>query len=175
MGMARLQSEKCLQTVVRDRHPSGKQHSATSLPYCSRNDIFGRWKADRGIVYHLQMKPININQKFQCFNQHWHPHQIAVVNDMQVLLARVKGDFVWHSHADEDELFQVIKGTLHMQFRDRSEIVREGELIVVPAGVEHCPCTKNGEEVQVLLFERLSIAHTGNVKDKKTQTHFPKI
>ncbi|MHA7842029.1 MAG: cupin domain-containing protein [Winogradskyella sp.] len=121
------------------------------------------------------MKAINIKEKFTKFHNNWHPHQIAVVDDMQVILAKLKGEFVWHSHEDEDELFQVIKGTLYMQFRDRIEVVKEGELIVVPKGVEHNPCTKNDEEVHVLLFEKLSTAHTGNVKHEKTQTHYPKI
>lgn len=121
------------------------------------------------------MKPIRIQDKFSKFNKQWHPHQIAVVDNMQVLLAKLKGEFVWHSHADEDELFQVIKGTLYMQFRDRTEIVKEGELIVVPKGVEHNPMTKNNEEVHVLLFEKITTAHTGNVQHAKTQTHYPKI
>lgn len=121
------------------------------------------------------MNAINIKQKFSKFNSNWHPHQIAVVDDMQVILAKIKGEFVWHSHDDEDELFQVIKGTLYMQFRDRTEVVKEGELIVVPKGVEHNPYTKNDEEVHVLLFEKSSTAHTGNVEHEKTQTHYPKI
>jgi mannose-6-phosphate isomerase-like protein (cupin superfamily) len=121
------------------------------------------------------MKPINISEKFTKFSKQWHPHQIAVVDNMQVILAKLKGEFVWHSHDNEDELFQVVKGTLYMQFRDRTEVVREGEIIVVPKGVEHNPCTKNDEEVHLLLFEKLSTAHTGNVVDKKTQTHYPKI
>ena len=94
---------------------------------------------------------------------------------MQVLLAKLQGDFVWHAHENEDELFQVIKGTLYMQFRDRTEVVNEGEIIVVPKGVEHNPMTKNGEEVHVLLFEKISTAHTGNVLHEKTQTQYPKI
>jgi len=121
------------------------------------------------------MKTINIQEKFTKFNKHWHPHQIAVVDDMQVILAKLKGEFVWHSHHSEDELFQVVKGTLYMQFRDRTEVVKEGELIVVPKGVEHNPCTKNDEEVHVLLFERLTTAHTGNVINERTRTHYPKI
>lgn len=121
------------------------------------------------------MKTININNKLSKFNKHWHPHQIAVVDNMQVTLAKLKGSFVWHSHEDEDELFQVVKGTLYMQFRDRIEEVRAGEIIVVPKGVEHNPCTKNDEEVHVLLFEKLSVSHTGNVEHEKTQTHYPKI
>lgn len=121
------------------------------------------------------MKPINIHKKFTKFSKNWHPHQIAVVDDMQVILAKVKGEFVWHAHEHEDELFQVVKGTLYMQFRDRTEVVKEGEIIVVPKGVEHNPCTKNEEEVHVLLFEKLQTAHTGNVQHAKTQTHYPKI
>jgi len=121
------------------------------------------------------MKPINIKNKFSKFSKNWHPHQIATVDNMQVILAKLKGEFVWHSHDDEDELFQVIKGTLYMQFRDRTEVVNEGEFIVVPKGVEHNPMTKNDEEVHVLLFEKQSTAHTGNVQHQKTQAHYPKI
>ncbi len=121
------------------------------------------------------MKPINIEEKLTKFSKNWHPHQIAVVDDMQVILAKLKGEFVWHSHDNEDELFQVIKGTLYMQFRDRTEVVNEGELIVVPKGVEHNPRTKDEEEVHVLLFEKLSTAYTGNIRDDRTQTHYPKI
>ena len=121
------------------------------------------------------MKAINIKEKFTKFSKNWHPHQIAVVDDMQVILAKLKGEFVWHSHDNEDELFQVIKGTLYMQFRDRTEIVNAGEIIVVPKGVEHNPTTKNDEEVHVLLFEKLSTAHTGNVEHELTQTEYPKI
>lgn len=121
------------------------------------------------------MKPINIQKKFTKFSKNWHPHQIAIVDDMQVILAKLKGEFIWHSHDNEDELFQVVKGTLYMQFRDRTEVVKQGEIIVVPKGVEHNPCTKNEEEVHVLLFEKLSTAHTGNVIDNRTQTNYPKI
>ncbi|WP_340066482.1 cupin domain-containing protein [Ascidiimonas aurantiaca] len=121
------------------------------------------------------MNVINLKEKYQLINGHWHPHQIAVVDDMQVLLAKLKGELVWHAHEEEDELFQVLKGTLYMQFRDRIEEVKEGEIIVVPKGVEHNPMTKNNEEVHVLLFEKLSTSHTGKVQHKKTQTHYPKI
>ncbi len=121
------------------------------------------------------MNTINIKEKLTKFSQNWHPHQIGVVDDMQVLLAKIKNEFVWHKHEDEDELFQVVKGTLYMQFRDRTEVVNEGEIIIVPKGVEHNPMTKDGEEVHVLLFEKLSTAHTGNVVHEKTQTNYPKI
>ena len=137
--------------------------------------IFFHPRYHRKNLYIRCMKAINIHEKFQRFNKQWHPHQIAVVDDMQVLLAKIKDEFVWHSHEHEDELFQVVKGTLYMKFRDKTVTVNEGEIIVVPKGVEHCPVTKNGEEVHVLLFEKLSTAHTGNVQHEKTQTDYPKI
>ncbi len=121
------------------------------------------------------MKAINIKEKFSKFSKNWHPHQVAVVDDMQVILAKIKGEFVWHSHDEEDELFQVVKGTLYMQFRDRTEVVNEGEFIVVPKGVEHNPSTKDNEEVHILLFEKLNTAHTGNVQHERTQVEYPKI
>ena len=124
----------------------------------------------------------NIKEKFGKFNKQWHPHQIATVDDMQVILAKISGEFVWHSHKNEDELFYVQKGILEMRFRNAaapevtwSEIVHEGEIIVVPKGVEHCPTTAKGEEVHLLLFEKLSTAHTGTVQHEKTQTKYPKI
>jgi len=121
------------------------------------------------------MEAINLREKYAAFSHHWHPHQIATVDDMQVILAKVKGEFVWHAHQNEDELFQVLKGTLYMQFRDRTEIVNEGEIIVVPKGVEHCPATKNGEEVHLLVFEKQQTSHTGDVQHRLTQTEYPKI
>ena len=121
------------------------------------------------------MKPINLKEKHAAFSKQWHPHQVATVDDMQVILAKIQGEFVWHSHENEDELFQVLKGTLYMQFRDRTEIVEEGEIIVVPKGVEHRPSTQNDEEVHLLLFEKQNTAHTGEVEHEMTQSHYPKI
>lgn len=121
------------------------------------------------------MKSLNLSQKLTRFSEHWHPHQIAVVNDMQVLLAKVKGEFAWHQHDKEDELFQVLKGTLYVQFEDRTEKVETGEIIVVPKGVRHCPMTQNDEEVHILLFEKLSIKHTGGMESSLTVSDYPKI
>ena len=121
------------------------------------------------------MKAINIKEKHALFNKQWHPHRIATVDNMQVILAKIQGEFVWHSHDDEDELFQVLKGTLYMQFRDRTVVVKEGELIVVPKGVAHNPSTRDGEEVHLLLFEKLSTQHTGDVSHEMTQTQYPEI
>lgn len=121
------------------------------------------------------MKTIDVKEKFSSFSEHWHPRRVAVVNDMQVLLAKVKGEFVWHRHEEEDELFQVVKGTLYLQFEDRTEMVEEGQIIVVPKGVKHCPMTRNGEEVQIMLFEKLSTRHTGDVEDSLTVSDYPVI
>ncbi len=121
------------------------------------------------------MKAINIKEKHAAFTKQWQPHRIAMVDNMQVILAKIKGEFVWHSHDNEDELFQVTKGTLYMQFRDRVEVVKEGEFIVVPKGVEHNPMTKNDEEVHIMLFEKLNTAHTGNIKHERTQTEYPEL
>jgi mannose-6-phosphate isomerase-like protein (cupin superfamily) len=121
------------------------------------------------------LKTINLKDKFSIFHENWQPHQVTTVDDMQVLLAKLKGEFVWHKHEQEDELFLVMKGTLQMHFRDRVETVHEGEMIVVPKGVEHFPKTLNDEEVHVLLIESLSTAHTGNVIHDRTVTNYKKI
>lgn len=121
------------------------------------------------------MESINIQSKFEKFHKNWNPHQIAVVDDMQVLLAKLKGEFIWHAHEEEDELFQVVKGTLYIQFRDKTVEVKEGEIIVVPKGVEHCPMTKNDEEVHVMLFEKLAVKHTGTVENERTVSTYLKI
>ena len=109
------------------------------------------------------MDTINIPQKFSLFNEHWTPKIIGELNGQYVKLAKLKNDFVWHSHEEEDELFMVFKGTLIMEFRDRVETVKEGDMIIVPKGVEHFPRTENGEEVWVLLFEPKATKHTGEV------------
>lgn len=114
------------------------------------------------------MKKINILEKFSLFKEQWTPKIIGELNGQQVKLAKLKDEFVWHSHEDEDELFMVFKGTLIMEYRDREETVGEGETIIVPRGVEHFPRTKNGEEVWVLLFEPADTKHTGEVVHDKT-------
>jgi len=121
------------------------------------------------------MKSINVAEKLSSFSDYWHPRRIAKVDDMQVIVAKVSGDFVWHKHDNEDELFFVQKGTLEMQFLDRTETVNEGELIVVPKGVEHCPRTQDGEEVHILVFEKRSVQHTGSEKTDRTVEEYPEI
>lgn len=119
------------------------------------------------------MEKINICSKYEEFDKYWSPHSIAELNGQQVIIAKVKGDFVWHSHKDEDELFHVIKGKLKMQYRDRSVEVLPGEIIIVPKGVEHCPSAE--EETWILLFEPISTKHTGSIVTEITKNMYPKI
>jgi len=115
------------------------------------------------------MKSINLKKKFEKFNEQWSPHIVAELNDQYIKLAKVQGDFVWHDHANEDELFVVLKGTLIMEFRDGLQEVGPGEILVVPKSVEHLPRTKNNEEVHLMLIEPKSTKHTGKVKHKLTK------
>ncbi len=120
------------------------------------------------------MKTINLAQKFEKFSELWTPKIIGELNDQFIKIAKVKGEFVWHSHEKEDELFIVQKGTLFIDFKDKTEIVKPGEMIIVPKGVEHRPRT-NGEEVFLILIEPKSTLHTGNVIDEKTVTDLERI
>ena len=115
-----------------------------------------------------KIKPINIMKKFSLFNEKWTPKIIAELNDQLVKVCKLKDDFVWHSHENEDELFMVFKGTLFIDFRDGSTAeVNEGEIIIIPKGIEHRPHT-NGEIVFNLLFEPKTTMHTGNIKSNMT-------
>lgn len=112
------------------------------------------------------MTKINIVEKLALFDEHWSPKLVAQVNDMDVKLVKLQGEFVWHQHDVEDELFLVITGRLLMQFVDREEWVEAGEFIVVPHGVEHRPVAP--EEVQLMLFEPRGTLNTGNVVNERT-------
>ena len=115
-----------------------------------------------------KIESINISEKFSKFEKQWTPHIIGELNNQYVKLCKLKDDFVWHKHDDEDELFMVFKGTLLMDFRDgRTVEVGEGEILIVPKGVEHRPRT-NGEIVYNLLFEPKSTAHTGDTETDLT-------
>lgn len=105
-------------------------------------------------------------EKFTLFSDQWSPKVVGEVNDFSVKLAKLQGEFVWHFHEHEDEMFLVVSGQLHMQFRDRTVVVGPGEFIIVPHGVEHNPYAP--EETQIMLFERSSTAHTGNVETERT-------
>ena len=115
-----------------------------------------------------KIEPINIMNKFSLFNEEWTPKIIGELNNQYVKLCKLKDDFVWHSHENEDELFMVFKGTLLMEFRDgRIVEIKEGEILIVPKGVEHRPHT-NGDIVFNLLFEPKTTLHTGDVQSELT-------
>lgn len=112
------------------------------------------------------MHVVNLAEKFAAFSDHWSPKIAGELNGQQVKLVKLKGEFLWHHHEREDELFLVVKGALRMRFRDREALVREGEFIIVPHGVEHCPAAE--EECQVLLFEPVNTLNTGNVRNERS-------
>jgi len=99
-------------------------------------------------------------------HEHWRPRIVGEVNDSYVKLAKLKGEFVWHKHDEEDELFLVVKGKLQIKLRDRDLWINEGEFVIIPKGVEHCPVAE--EEVQVLLLEPKSTLNTGDVQNERT-------
>ncbi|MBI5472726.1 MAG: cupin domain-containing protein [Ignavibacteriae bacterium] len=112
------------------------------------------------------MEKMNLLEKFSRFSEHWLPKIIAQLNGQAVKLVKVKGEFVWHHHDEEDELFYVVKGRLRMHFRDKGIDLDEGEMIVVPRGVEHKPVAD--EEAWLMLFEPGSTLNTGNVQNERT-------
>jgi len=119
------------------------------------------------------MKKVNIDEKLKVFSDYWNPRVIGELNGQFVKAVKLKGEFVWHHHDVEDELFLIIKGTLRMEFRDRVEEVNAGEFIIVPHGVEHRPVAT--EEVHLLLFEPASTLNTGNVENEKTRKKLERI
>ena len=112
------------------------------------------------------MEKVNLAQKLSTFDEHWSPKVVADLNGQQVKLVKVKGEFVWHHHDDEDELFLILSGRLKMELRDGDIWLEEGEFLVVPRGVEHRPVAE--EEVHLLLFEPASTLNTGNVRNERT-------
>jgi mannose-6-phosphate isomerase-like protein (cupin superfamily) len=119
------------------------------------------------------MNTVNLRDKFARFSDYCNPRIIGEVNDCQVKAVKLKGAFVWHHHEREDELFLVVKGTLRMKFRDREAIVNEGEFVIVPRGVEHCPVAD--EEVHIVLIEPKSTLNTGNITNERTVAHLERI
>jgi mannose-6-phosphate isomerase-like protein (cupin superfamily) len=112
------------------------------------------------------MEKVNIAQKLSLFQEHYSPKLVAELNGQAVKLAKLQGPFIWHHHDDEDELFLVIKGRLRMELRDGDIILEEGEMLVVPRGVEHRPSAE--EETHILLFEPSTTLNTGNVRNERT-------
>lgn len=119
------------------------------------------------------MKTVNISEKLSLFSDHWNPRIIGELNGQQVKAVKLSGAFHFHHHDHEDELFLVIKGVLKMEFRDRTEVVKPGEFIIVPRGVEHKPVAE--QEVELLLFEPASTLNTGNVENERTRKNLQHI
>lgn len=113
------------------------------------------------------MNKVNLRQKLDSFSEHWNPKIVGELNGQHVKLVKLQGDFVWHHHDHEDELFMVVKGRLCMQLRDGDIWIDEGEFLIVPRGVEHCP--RADEECEIMLFEPASTLNTGNTRGELTR------
>lgn len=114
------------------------------------------------------MQKINLAEKFSLFSEYWSPKIAGELNGQQVKLVKFKGEFVWHHHDNEDELFYVVKGSFDMHLRDKIITLNKGEFIIVPHGVEHKPVAEN--EVEIMLFEPASTVNTGNLQNEMTNT-----
>lgn len=119
------------------------------------------------------MDKVNISEKLSRISDHWNPRVIGELNGQHVKAVKLKGEFIWHHHDHEDELFLVIKGTLKMAFREKTVDVHPGEFIIVPRMVEHKPIAEG--EVEILLFEPASTLNTGNVENERTRKQLEKI
>lgn len=112
------------------------------------------------------MGKVNLAEKFATFDDHWSPKVVGQINDFHVKLVKLKGEFVWHRHDDEDELFLVVKGRLRIRLRDGEVVLEEGEFYIVPRRTEHLPIAE--EECQILLLEPATTLNTGNVVNERT-------
>jgi mannose-6-phosphate isomerase-like protein (cupin superfamily) len=119
------------------------------------------------------LEKINLTEKFASFTEQWSPKIVGQVNDAAVKLAKLQGEFIWHSHANEDELFLVVKGKLLIKLRDQDIHLKEGECVIIPKGVEHLPIAE--EECHVLFFEPNTTLNTGNIKNERTVEVLEKI
>ncbi len=116
---------------------------------------------------------VNVAQKLELFHDHWSPKIVGEVNNVAVKLVKFQGEFVWHHHELEDEMFYVIAGEFDMEFRDKTVHLAAGEFLIVPRGVEHRPVAQN--EVSVMLIEPNTVLNTGNVMDEKTVANLERI
>ena len=119
------------------------------------------------------IEKVNLSEKFGLFGEHWSPKIAGEVNDSYVKLVKFSGDFVWHKHEDEDEMFLVVKGEIVIKLRDGDVELREGEFVVIPRGVEHKPVAQ--EEAHVLLFEPKTVLNTGDVVEERTRRVLDRI
>ncbi len=116
---------------------------------------------------------INISDKFSLFSDHWNPRVVGELNGQHIKLAKLHGEFVWHKHEEEDEMFLVISGTLKIEFRDKTVEINPNEFIIVPRGVEHKPVAE--KEVSIMLFEPITTVNTGNIKGDLTREKLDSI
>ena len=119
------------------------------------------------------MDKVNLAQKFSMFNDYWSPKIVGEINDSYVKLVKFKGEFVWHHHETEDELFLVVKGSLLIKLRDQDIFLEAGEFAIIPRGVEHLPIAK--EEAHVLLLEPKTTLNTGNIGNERTVVDLERI
>jgi mannose-6-phosphate isomerase-like protein (cupin superfamily) len=119
------------------------------------------------------MDKANLSEKLALFSDHWHPRIVGELNGQHVKLAKILGEFIWHKHDNEDELFLVVKGRFRMEFRDRHVWLEEGEILIVPRGVEHRPVAE--EEAHILMFEPASTLNTGNVQNERTVAQLDRV
>ena len=119
------------------------------------------------------MDKVNLAEKFARFSDHWSPKILGEVNDCYVKAVKLKGEFLWHHHENEDELFLVVQGKLTMRLRDRAVEVNQGEFIIIPRGVEHLPVAE--EETHVILLEPKSTLNTGNVRNEHTLAELERL
>ena len=119
------------------------------------------------------MEKVNLNQKFSLIQDYWSPKIAGEINDSHVKLVKLKGEFVWHHHETEDELFLVVKGKLLIKLRDRDIWLQEGEFVIIPKGIDHLPIAE--EEAHVLLLEPKTTLNTGNTQNERTVTNLEQI
>jgi mannose-6-phosphate isomerase-like protein (cupin superfamily) len=119
------------------------------------------------------IEKVNLTQKFDCFTEYWSPRIAGELNDSYVKLAKLKGEFVWHQHDAEDELFLVVEGQLTIKLRDRDVELDPGEFVIIPRGMEHLPVAE--EEVHVVLLEPKSTLNTGNVQSARTVADLKRV
>lgn len=110
------------------------------------------------------MDKISLAEKFSLINEHWRPKVVGELNGQEIKLVKFKGEFPWHHHENEDEMFMAVRGSFRIEFRDKTVELEKGEFVIVPRGVEHRPVAD--EEVEVLLFEPKNLKNTGNIEDE---------
>lgn len=115
--------------------------------------------------YNKPKMKVNLAEKFALINEHWRPKVVGELNGQEIKLVKFQGEFPWHHHEHEDEMFLAMKGDFRIEFRDKTVELNEGEFVIVPKGVEHRPVAEN--EVEVLLFEPKNVLNTGNIEDEK--------